>query len=128
MKALIFIMSLFITAQSFAQDSAKVKRKEWLGVLTLAEKYKNAANWDAEAEKIGTEHYQRLLKMKNEGIVVLAGRMLIPIDDPGMMGLVIFYASDEKEALRFMMEDPAVINKVMEAKVYPYGVAVSKCN
>jgi len=128
MKKLFFVLSLFITVQSFAQDSTKIKMKEWLGVLTLVEKYKITANWDAEAEKIGMEHYQRLLKMKNEGIVVLAGRMLIPINDPDMMGLVIFYAKDEKEATEFMMNDPAVKSNIMLTKVYPYGIAVNKCN
>ena len=128
MKKLLFVLSLFLTVQSFAQDSTKVKMKEWLGVLTLVEKYKIAANWNAEAEKTGMEHYQRLLKMKNDGIVVLAGRMLIPINDPNMMGLVIFYAKDEKEATEFMMNDPAVKNNIMLAKIYPYGIAVNKCN
>ena len=128
MKATILFLSLFFTAQSFAQDSIKVKMKEWLGVLTLVEKYRITANWDAEAEKIGMEHYQRLLKMKNDGIVVLAGRMQIPINDPNMMGLVIFYAKDEKEATEFMMNDPAVKNNIMLAKIYPYGIAVNKCN
>jgi uncharacterized protein YciI len=127
MKKIFFLLSIFIAAQSFAQDTTKVKMKEWLGVLTLVEKYKTPASWDAEAEKIGTEHYQRLLKMKNEGIVVLAGRMQIPINDPNMMGLVIFYAKNEKEATEFMMNDPAVKNKIMLAKVYPYAIAVSSC-
>jgi uncharacterized protein YciI len=128
MKVIFLFLSLFITLQSFAQDSTKVKMKEWLGVLTLVEKYKIVTNWDAEAEKIGMEHYQRLLKMKNDGIVVLAGRMLIPINDPNMMGLVIFYAKDEKQATEFMMNDPAVKNNIMLTKVYPYGIAVNKCN
>ncbi len=128
MKTILLFLSLFLTAQSFAQDSTKVKMKEWLGVLTLVEKYKITANWDAEAEKTGMEHFQRLLKMKNDGIVVLAGRMQIPINDPNMMGLVIFYAKDEKEATEFMLNDPAVKNNIMLAKVYPYGIAVNKCN
>ena len=44
-----------------------------------------------------------------------------------MMGLVIFYARDEKEALQFMLDDPAVKAKIMQAKVHPYGLAISKC-
>jgi uncharacterized protein len=127
MKKLFLLLSIFIATQSFAQDTTKVKMKEWLGVLTLAEKYKTPANWDTEAEKIGMEHYQRLLKMKNEGMVVLAGRMQIPINDPNMMGLVIFYAKDEQEATDFIMNDPAVKNKIMQAKIYPYAIAVSSC-
>ena len=43
------------------------------------------------------------------------------------MGLDIFNAKDEKEALQFMMDDPAVKNKIMLAKVHPYGLAITKC-
>ena len=66
--------------------------------------------------------------MKEAGTVVLAGRMDLPVNDPEMKGLVIFYAKDEKEALQFMMDDPAVKNKIMLTKVHPYGIALNKCN
>lgn len=72
------------------------------------------------------EHFQRLQKKKQEGTVILAGRMDLPLNDPEMKGLVIFTAKDEKEALFFMQEDPALKAKIMETKVYPYGIAVSK--
>ena len=70
---------------------------------------------------------QRLLKKKEEGIVVLAGRTELPLNNTDMMGLVIFYAKDEKEALQFMLDDPAVKAKIMQAKVHPYGLAIIKC-
>jgi uncharacterized protein YciI len=127
MKAIIFVLSLFITVQSFAQDSAQVKMKEWLGVLTLTEKYTNEKNWTKNDEAIVGEHFQRLIKMKNEGVVVLAGRTLLELNNPDGMGLVIFYAKDDKEALQFMMEDPAVKNKIMKTKVLPYSIALNKC-
>jgi hypothetical protein len=66
--------------------------------------------------------------MKEAGIVVLAGRMELALNDPEMKGLDIFYAKDEKEALQFMMDDPAVKSKIMLAKVFPYGIAVNKCD
>ena len=128
MKATILFFSLFFTAQSFAQDSTKVKMKEWLGVLTLTEKFTDEKNWTKNDEDIVGEHFQRLLKMKNDGVVVLAGRTLHELNNPDGMGLVIFYAKDDKEALQFMMEDPAVKSKIMLAKVHPYGIAINKCN
>ncbi len=128
MRNLIFITTLFISFQSLAQDSTKTKPKEWLGVLTLAEKFKTESNWTQQDQAVVGEHFQRLMKMKTTGIVVLAGRMELPLSDPDMKGLVIFYAKDEKEALQFMMDDPAVKNKIMLAKVYPYGIAVNKCD
>jgi YCII-related domain. len=65
--------------------------------------------------------------MNKEGVVLLAGRTQLETNDPDMMGLVIFYAKDEKEAADFMMNDPAVKNKIMLAKVLPYGIAVGAC-
>jgi uncharacterized protein YciI len=124
---LIFVCCLFAFGM-FAQDNTKVKPKAYLGVLTLAEKYKNEKNWTPADQAIVSEHFQRLVKYKNEGVVALAGRTELPLDNPDMIGLVVFYAKDEKEALQFMLDDPAVKNKIMLTKVHPYGLAVLKCD
>ena len=126
MKKLIFVLACFMAIHSFAQNDTKDK-KAWLGVLTLPEKFQDEKNWTAADQAIVGEHFQRLLKKKEEGVVVLAGRTELPLNNPEMMGLVVFYAKDEKEALQFMMDDPAVKAKIMLAKVHPYGLAVSKC-
>ncbi|MBL7730830.1 MAG: hypothetical protein JNM88_06595 [Chitinophagaceae bacterium] len=128
MKRIIFLLILFVSVQAFAQDSTKTKNRQWLGVLTLAEKFTTEANWTPADQAVVGEHFQRLLKKKEEGVVILAGRMDLPLNDPEMKGLVIFNAKDEREAQQFMQDDPAVKAKIMLAKVYPYGVAVSKCN
>ena len=126
MKKLLLVFACFITIQLVAQNDTKDK-KAWLGVLTLPEKFQDEKNWTAADQAIVGEHFQRLVKKKEDGIVVLAGRTDLPLNNPEMMGLVIFYAKDEKEALQFMMDDPAVKNKIMQAKVHPYGLAISKC-
>lgn len=125
MKQLLTIICLLFALQIAAQD--KTKTPQWLGILTLADKYKDAKNWTKTDEAVTGEHFQRLIKMKNEGAIILAGRTQLELNDPGMMGLVIFYAKDEKEAMQFMQDDPAVKNKIMLAKVVPYSVAVNKC-
>ena len=125
MKKLVLVFACMISIQAFAQDTTK--KTAYLGVLTLSEKYKDEKNWAAGDQAIVSEHFQRLLKKKDEGTVVLAGRTELPLNNPDMMGLVIFYAKDEKEALQFMMDDPAVKNKIMQTKVHPYGLAISKC-
>ncbi|MEI9943689.1 MAG: YciI family protein [Chitinophagaceae bacterium] len=96
-------------------------------MLTLTEKFKDEKNWKPTDQATVGEHFQRLVKYKNEGIVVLAGRTELPFSDPNMMGLVIFYAKDDKEALQFMVDDPAVKGKIMQVKVHPYSIALSKC-
>jgi uncharacterized protein YciI len=125
MKKLLPVIFCFGVLISFAQDNAKPKT--WLGVLTLTEKYKEEKNWTPNDQAIVGEHFQRLKKMKEAGVVVLAGRTDIAMDNPDMMGLVIFYAKDDKEALQFMLDDPAVKNKIMLTKVHPYGLALLKC-
>lgn len=128
MKKIYLVLVIFLGVKCFGQDPAAAKPTAWLGVLTLTEKFKTESNWTPADQAIVGEHFQRLLKMKESGIVVLAGRMELAMNDPEMKGLVIFYAKDEKEALQFMLDDPAVKNKIMETKVYPYGIAVLKCN
>lgn len=127
MKFLLLITTLACIHAS-AQDSSKTKPKEYLGILTLTIKYQDDKNWSKNDEAIVGEHFKRLIQMKNEGIVVLAGRTQLPTNSPDMMGLVIFYAKDDKEANEFMMNDPAVKNHIMSARVLPYGIALSKCN
>jgi len=127
MKKLLLLFACIITIQALAQDTTKTKMNAYLGVLTLSEKYKEEKNWAAGDQAVVGEHFQRLIKKKEEGIVVLAGRTELPLNNPDMMGLVIFYAKDEKEALQFMMDDPAVKAKIMLTKVHPYGLAITKC-
>jgi uncharacterized protein YciI len=127
MRILILLFACLMIQQASAQDTAKTEHNEFLGVLTLTDKYKDEKNWTPQDQALVGEHFQRLLKFKNEGVVVLAGRTELPLDNPDMVGLVIFYAKDEKEALKFMQEDPAVKNKIMQTKVHPYGIALIKC-
>ncbi|WP_407524026.1 YciI family protein [Lacibacter sp. MH-610] len=127
MKQILFFICIIASTHSFAQDSTKIKPKQWLGILTLAPKFQDDKNWTKADEAVVGEHFKRLVQMNKEGVVLLAGRTQLETNDPDMMGLVIFYAKDEKEATDFMMNDPAVKNKIMLAKVLPYGIAVGAC-
>ena len=128
MKQILPALFCLLSVHAFSQDSSKTKPKQFLGVLTLTEKFKDEKNWGQQEQAIVGEHFKRLLKSKTDGIVILAGRTDYPLNNPDMMGLVIFYAKDDAAALQFMMEDPAVKNNIMAAKVHPYGVAVNKCD
>ncbi|MBL7761899.1 MAG: hypothetical protein JNL23_00605 [Chitinophagaceae bacterium] len=126
MKYLLLVLICISGNSIFAQQKDST-HKEFLAVLTLSEKYKDEKNWTQADQAIVGEHFQRLIKYKNEGTVVLAGRTDYETNNPDMMGLVIFYAKDLKEARQFMMDDPAVKNKIMLVKVHPYGIALNKC-
>lgn len=126
MKKLLLLICFFASLNLFAQDNDKVKQKQWLGVLTLAPKYQEEKNWTPTDQAIVGEHFNRLVQMHKEGVIILAGRTQLETKDPNMMGLVIFYAKDEKAAIDFMQNDPAVKNKIMLSKVLPYSVAVGQ--
>lgn len=126
MKFFPLIVSFVFSIPLFAQQQDTTK-KQYLGVLILSEKYKDEKNWTKTDEAIVGEHFKRLMKYKNDGIVILAGRTQYETNNPDMMGLIIFYAKNDGEAQQFMMDDPAVKNKIMMSKVHPYSVAMSKC-
>ena len=128
MRKILLIICCLASVSAFAQNSSNAKLKQYLGVLTLVEKYKDEKNWSQADQGIVGQHFQRLVKFKNEGIVVLAGRTHYDLNNPDMMGLVIFNAKDDAAAQQFMMEDPAVKNNIMLAKIHPYDIAVKKCD
>jgi uncharacterized protein YciI len=68
------------------------------------------------------EHFLYLKRWAEEGTVLLAGRTLN--EDQAGFGIVVFEASGEREARRFMQEDPAVRAGVFEAELFPYYVAL----
>jgi len=119
-----FLIIAFIFCAGTASSQTDTTRKEFLGILTLTEKFKEEKNWTPETQKIVGEHFQRLLKNRKEGVVVIAGPTDYQVNNPDMMGVVIFYAKDEKEAHDFMQQDPAVRNNIMHAKVHPFKPAV----
>ena len=126
MRHLMIAAFCLFTSAAYSQKADSTK-KQWLGMLTLTEKYQDEKNWTKEDQGIVGQHFQRLLDQKKAGVVILAGRTQYETNNPDMLGLVIFYAADEKAALQFMMEDPAVKNKIMLTRVHPYGVAI-KCD
>lgn len=119
----IFILSfLLISKVLIAQDDTEF---QFLGVLTLVEKYKTAP-WTEKEMAVVDNHFQRLLKENEKGKVVFVGRTQYDNSHPDLMGLVVFYAKDLEDAVKYMNDDPSVKAKIMEAKVHPYAIAIGK--
>jgi len=68
------------------------------------------------------QHFDRLERLKREGVVILAGRTLN--SDPSSFGIVIFNADSEEAAGLIMNDDPAVSGGVFSAELFPYRVAL----
>lgn len=75
-----------------------------------------------DEQRIVGEHFAHLQNLHSQGTVILAGRTLNA--DETTMGLVIFRSESDEEAERIMLSDPAIINKVMTATLFPYRIAL----
>ncbi|MDP6037570.1 MAG: YciI family protein [Candidatus Latescibacteria bacterium] len=75
-----------------------------------------------DEERIVGEHFAYLKDLTDKGIVLLAGRTLNI--DADTFGIIILQAETEDEAQRIMEDDPAVVQGVMLAKLFPYRIAL----
>jgi uncharacterized protein YciI len=74
-----------------------------------------------ETQIIG-EHFTYLERLTREGVAILVGRTLTTEQDS--MGIVIFTARSDEEARALMEADPAVSKGVMNAKLFPFRIAL----
>lgn len=66
-------------------------------------------------------HVQYLQELLASDVVTLFGRT--QTTTPDTMGLVILHARDESAARALMQSDPAVVDGLMSATLYPYRIA-----
>ena len=76
---------------------------------------------DEEAAVVA-EHFDYLKELWERGVVLLAGRTLNT--DETSFGIVILTAASEQLARNIMQNDPAVRKGVMQAVLFPYGIAL----
>lgn len=108
-----------LAALAWATQERTPTDTQWLIMLSPAtEGVKDGS--DPEAVKAVGEHFQRLVRLRDAGQVLLAGRTM----DDASIGLVIFTAPTEDAARAFVDADPAVSGGYMHAKLHPYAVAI----
>ena len=95
---------------------------EFLYKLTLIDRLVPEENWTESDKDIVYEHYNNLLKLKEKGILLLAGKT--SGQDKDTMGIVIFKADSMKEAKGIMNNDPAIMNGIMTGRLWEYNTAV----
>ena len=94
---------------------------EYLYQLKLVDRLQEETAWtEADAAAVD-RHVGHLQKLLDAGILMLAGRTLNEPAD--RIGIVIFRAADDEEARRCMESDPAIVEGVMTARLFPYRVA-----
>lgn len=72
-----------------------------------------------EDNKIVGEHFLYLKNLLEEKKLILAGPQV-----NAKFGIVVFEAASEEEAEHIMQNDPAVMNRVFTAELFPFRVSL----
>jgi len=67
-------------------------------------------------------HFTYLKELTRQGVMRLVGRT--QNNDERTIGIAVFRAADEAEALAIMQGDPAVRDGVMSAELFPFRIAL----
>lgn len=95
---------------------------EFLYVLRLIPRLRDAAAWTAEDEAAVARHFALLKEREATGVVRMAGRTQEA--EASTFGLCLLEAADEEAARGLMESDPAVSGGVMTAELHPFKTAV----
>jgi uncharacterized protein YciI len=121
----LFILITCVCAVSYSLDAGAPepsKQKEFIYVLRLVPRLYDDTKWSKEDNAAVDRHFIRLQEAAKSGEVILAGRTKELGSET--FGIVIFRASDEAAARKFMEDDPAVVAKIMTAELHPFAVAM----
>lgn len=95
---------------------------EYIYILKLVDRLEKVENWTDKDNKIVGEHFNNLLRLKNEGSLLLAGKTAG--NDKNTFGAVIYKAESFEEAEKIMLQDPAIHKGIMTGKLWEYNVAI----
>ena len=95
----------------------EIKRQFVYIVKPKKENFENTAT--DEDNKIVGEHFLYLKNLLEVKKLILAGPQV-----NAKFGIVIFEADSEEEAKNIMQNDPAVINGVFSAELFPFRVSL----
>ena len=88
---------------------------EWICFLHAPRENFAATMTDAEKQVWG-EHAQRLQRMLDEGVLILAGPTLGTVNT----GVAVIEAPDEETARRIMTEDPTIASGIARGELRPF--------
>jgi uncharacterized protein YciI len=79
-----------------------------------------AATMSEREREVWGVHFERLQRLLAEGVLVLAGPTLGPVNT----GIAVIEAEDEAAARRLMDEDPAIASGIATGELRPFSVAL----
>lgn len=119
---LVFGFSLIVIGAKEKRSTSNNQSEYYMYTLQLVPPLLNQDNWTEKENRIVEEHFQRLKQLRDEGVVIFAGR--VSTMDPEGFGIVIFKADSEEDALAIMENDPAVREGIMTVELFPFNIAL----
>jgi uncharacterized protein len=98
--------------------------KEWIYVLKVTRLEMLTEGSTPEEDAVVSRHFAYLKDLTEKGVMILMGRTQNA--DESTFGIAIFEAENEISAKKIMENDPAVIEEVMTATLYPYKIALMR--
>jgi uncharacterized protein YciI len=92
---------------------------EWIGFLHPPRE-DFAATMTDEERAVWAEHFERLQRLLAEGVLILAGPTLGPVNT----GIMIIEAPDEATARRLLEEDPTVAGGYARGELRPFRLSL----
>ncbi len=92
---------------------------EWIYFVHAPREDFAATMTDDEREVWG-EHFARLQRLLDEGVMILVGPTLGRVNT----GIAVFEAPDEQAARRIMDEDPAIASGIATGELRPFRVSL----
>jgi uncharacterized protein YciI len=91
---------------------------EWIYFIHAPRENFAATMTDAE-KAVWSEHAERLQRLLDEGVLILAGPTLGTVNT----GIAVIEASDEEAARRIMTEDPTIASGIARGELRPFLVS-----
>ncbi len=79
-----------------------------------------AATMSEREQQVFGEHFARLQRLLSDGVLVLAGPTLGPVNT----GIMVFEAPDEDSAQRLVAEDPTVTAGITTPELRPFRLSL----
>lgn len=79
-----------------------------------------AATMTDDEKAVWGEHFQRLRRLLDEGVMILVGPTLGRVNT----GIAVFEADDEAAARKLMEDDPAIASGIATGELRPFSVAL----
>ncbi len=121
---LVFInMSNFIMSQTLDKMEKDNSHSLFIYLIDLNDEYKDTTNWTNETHSTMKLHVEFLDQLAEKGVLIIAGRTDVDLQDENLLGLVIIKASSLKDAKQIMNEDPGIIYNLQKASIFPFVLA-----